>query len=109
MIATAPDILQRRAEALASELSDLGGAKVRVAEGHSVVGGGTFPGVELPGWTVRLARSVGAGDTSLLASALRGGDPPVAARVEDGEVVLDLRTVDPDDDELLVRRLREVL
>ena len=109
MIATAPDILQRRAEAIASELSDLGGAKVRVAEGHSVVGGGPFPGVELPGCTVRFARSVGAGDASLLAAALRGGNPPVAARVEDGEVVLDLRTVDPDDDGVLLRRLREVL
>ena len=109
MIATAPDILQRRAEAIASELSDLGGAKVRVAEGHSVVGGGPFPGAELPGCTVRFARSVGAGDASLLAAALRGGNPPVAARVEDGEVVLDLRTVDPDDDGVLLRRLREVL
>jgi L-seryl-tRNA(Ser) seleniumtransferase len=109
MITVAPDILQRRAEAIASEIPDVGGAQVRVAEGHSVVGGGTFPGVELPGWTVRLAREVGAGGASVLAAALRGGDPPVAARIEDGEVVLDLRTVDPDDDGLLARRLREVL
>tara|TARA_B100001123_G_scaffold119673_1_gene139248 strand:- start:4734 stop:6059 length:1326 start_codon:yes stop_codon:yes gene_type:complete len=48
MIATAPDILQRRAEAIASELSDLGGAKVRVAEGHSVVGGGRSRGSSCP-------------------------------------------------------------
>ena len=106
MIVTTPEVLHHRAEALASELSDIAGTKVRVAAGGSVVGGGTFPGIELPGWTVRLAR---AGDASELAGALRGGDPPVVGRVEDGEVVLDLRTVDPGDDGLLARRLREVL
>jgi L-seryl-tRNA(Ser) seleniumtransferase len=109
MIAADPEVLHQRAEALASELSDSGGAKVRVAEGGSVVGGGTFPGVELPGWTVRLERSKGAGDASALAAALRTGEPPVVGRVEDGEVVLDLRTVHPDDDALLARRLREAL
>ena len=109
MIATTPEVLHHRAEALASELSDVRGTKVRVAAGGSVVGGGTFPGVELPGWIVRLAPQEGAGDASELAAALRGGDPPVVARVEDGEVVLDLRTVDPGDDVLLARRLREAL
>jgi len=109
MIATTPEVLHHRAETLASELSDVRGTKVRVAAGGSVVGGGTFPGVELPGWTVRLAPQEGAGDASELAAALRGGDPPVVARVEDGEVVLDLRTVDPGDDVLLARRLREAL
>ena len=109
MIAATPEVLRNRAEALASELSDSGGAKVRVAEGGSVVGGGSFPGVELPGWTVRLAPRESAGDASALAGALRGGDPPVVGRIEDGEVVLDLRTVDPNDDELLARQLREAL
>ena len=109
MIAATPEVLRDRAESLASELSDSGGPKVRVAAGGSVVGGGTFPGVELPGWTVRLEPPEGAGDASALAAALRGGDPPVVGRVEDGEVVLDLRTVDPGDDGLLARRLREVL
>ena len=109
MIAATPEVLHHRAEALAGELSDVGGTKVRVAAGGSVVGGGTFPGVELPGWTVRLEPPEGAGDASALAAALRGGDPPVVGRVEDGEVVLDLRTVDPEDDGLLARRLREAL
>ena len=109
MIGEDPDVLRLRAEALARELSDVGGTKVHVAAGGSVVGGGTFPGVELPGWIVRISPAEGAGDASALAAELRSGDPPVVARVETGEVVLDLRTVDPDDDELLVRRLREAL
>ena len=109
MIGEDPDVLRLRAEALARELSDVGGTKVHVAAGGSVVGGGTFPGVELPGWIVRISPAEGAGDASALAAALRGGDPPVVARVETGEVVLDLRTVDSDDDALLVRHLREAL
>lgn len=109
MIAEDPEALRLRAESLAKELSDLDGIMVKVAAGGSVVGGGTFPGVELPGWTLRISPSEGAGDASALAAALRGGDPPVVVRVETGEVVVDLRTVAPDDDGLLARRMREAL
>jgi L-seryl-tRNA(Ser) seleniumtransferase len=62
--------------------------------GSGVVGGGTFPGVELPSWTVRIR----AGNPGDLARRLRAHDPPVVTRVEGEEVVLDPRTVDPDDD-----------
>jgi len=109
MIAATPEALHNRAKALARDLSDVYGTKVRVAAGVSVVGGGTFPGVELPGWTVRLGPPEGAGDASALSAALRSGAPPVVGRVEDGEVVLDLRTVNPGDDGLLARQLREIL
>ncbi|MSR36586.1 MAG: L-seryl-tRNA(Sec) selenium transferase [Gemmatimonadetes bacterium] len=111
MIAADPAELKARAQALASGVtaaSDGSGSTLRVAPGRSVVGGGTFPGVELPGWTVRVAPAAGI-DASAIATALRAGDPPVVARVEEGELVLDLRTVDPEDDALLARRLRESL
>src|SRR6185503_16921641 len=106
MIAADPDGLKRRAEALAGALAGAPRARVRVAAGSSMVGGGTFPGVELPGWTVRVAPVQGAPDASALAATLRAGDPPVVGRVEEGELVLDLRTVAPDDDGLLARLLR---
>ena len=111
MIAADPETLKTRARALADRLAGApAGARARVADGSSVIGGGTFPGVELPGPTVRVAPAAGdERDASALAAALRGGDPPVVARVEDGELVLDLRTVAPDDDAVLDRRLREVL
>jgi L-seryl-tRNA(Ser) seleniumtransferase len=109
MIAADPSALKQRAEALARALGEPKRATVRVAPGSSVVGGGTFPGVELPGWTVRVAPAAGAPDASAAAAALRAGDPPVVARVEEGELVLDLRTVAPDDDDLLARLLREWL
>jgi L-seryl-tRNA(Ser) seleniumtransferase len=109
MIATGPEELTGRAAALAAALGTPGGASVRVAAGSSVVGGGTFPGVELPGATVRVAPPDGAADASALAAALRAGDPPVVARVDEGELVLDLRTIAPEDDGLLARRVRETL
>jgi len=36
-----------------------------------------------------------------LASRLRASDPPIVARVEDGHVLLDLRTVFPEQDAVL--------
>jgi L-seryl-tRNA(Ser) seleniumtransferase len=109
MIAADAGALQDRADALARALAGSPGALVRIAPGSSVVGGGTFPGVELPGWTVRVAPAAGAPDAAELAAALRAGDPAVVARVEEGELVLDLRTVAPEDDALLARLLRETL
>jgi len=48
------------------------------------------------------------GDAAVLAG-LRAGDPPVVARAEHGRVVLDLRTVPPEQDELVARALRTAL
>jgi L-seryl-tRNA(Ser) seleniumtransferase len=81
--------------------------EVRVAEGVGVVGGGTSPGVELPTWTVRL--KLPEGSPRALAARLRAYHPPVVARVEHEEVVVDLRTVDPADDATVILALKETL
>jgi L-seryl-tRNA(Ser) seleniumtransferase len=62
-----------------------------VIEASSVPGGGSTPGLEIPSAGVALD-----GDHT---AALRRHDPPVIARVQDGRTVLDLRTVDPADDQ----------
>jgi L-seryl-tRNA(Ser) seleniumtransferase len=72
------------------------GAEVR--EGRSAVGGGSLPEVTLP--THVLALPVP--DADGLLAALRRGDPPVVGRIEDGRVVLDPRTVAPDEDGALL-------
>jgi L-seryl-tRNA(Ser) seleniumtransferase len=41
-----------------------------------------------------------------LSSILRAADPPIIARVEDGRVLLDLRTVFPEQDEAIVKTLK---
>ncbi|MEV5298027.1 L-seryl-tRNA(Sec) selenium transferase [Amycolatopsis methanolica] len=84
-----PVELRRRADALAERIP---GASV--VSCRSAVGGGGAPGVELPSVAVSLPES--------LAEPLRTGTPSVVGRVEHGRCVLDLRTVGPDEDELLL-------
>jgi L-seryl-tRNA(Ser) seleniumtransferase len=54
--------------------------------------------------TFVLALAPGGADRD--AARLRRGDPPVVARVEDGRLVLDPRTVLPGEDALVVSALR---
>jgi L-seryl-tRNA(Ser) seleniumtransferase len=90
MLAERPDALEPRARGVASSLREAGVA-CEVVETGSAVGGGTFPGVELPSCAVALT---GAGATAL-ARALRSGDPPVVGRIVDDVLLLDMRTVLP--------------
>jgi L-seryl-tRNA(Ser) seleniumtransferase len=103
MISLSPEELRDRSQAVAEELRDAG-LEVSVAEGSGVVGGGTYPEVPLPGWTLRIR--VPGMSSQEAARCLRRGEPPVVGRREDEEVVLDLRTVDPLDDPTLVDALR---
>jgi L-seryl-tRNA(Ser) seleniumtransferase len=64
----------------------------------AAVGGGGAPGVQLPSAGVSLPESY--------AVALRTGDPPVVGRLERGRCLLDLRTVPPENDELLAAAVR---
>ena len=87
-----------RADALAGTL---GGHAVRasVVDGVSTIGGGSAPGATLPTRLVRLAHA--ALSASAVEQRLRRLDPPVIARIDAGHVVLDLRTVLPEQDALL--------
>jgi len=104
MLAASLTGLEERAKALAQGVSGAQmGVGARAVEGQGVVGGGTFPGVKLPSWTVRVQiRGLSAKE---LAQRLRTQALPVVARVEEDEVVLDLRTVDPIDDPVLQEAL----
>jgi len=94
MIGMSLEEIDRRAHALANALRDAGHA-VEVIDGQSTVGGGSLPGETLP--TRLVALRVAAPDAYL--ARLRMGDPPVVARIHEGYVVFDMRTVM--DDELL--------
>jgi L-seryl-tRNA(Ser) seleniumtransferase len=80
-------------------------AGARVAEVRATVGGGSLPGETLPSRAVAID---GASPDRLLAR-LRAGTPAVVGRIEDGVVLLDLRTVDPADDEALAAALADAL
>jgi L-seryl-tRNA(Ser) seleniumtransferase len=106
MLTEDPATLESRARALADALDGASGVHAVVAAPTAGrVGGGTYPDVTVPGWGVRI--EVESADR--VATALRSGTPAVVARIEDGAVVLDVRTVPPDADGALLDALRGAL
>jgi L-seryl-tRNA(Ser) seleniumtransferase len=91
-------------DAMARRLGERIGPPARVVPTVSRVGGGALPLTELPGPAVALD-----GDPVALAAALRDGDPPVVARIHDGEVLLDPRTLAEDELESLADAARRAL
>jgi L-seryl-tRNA(Ser) seleniumtransferase len=104
MIATPVEELRVRAAVVAALVGDAGGA-VEVVDVRSAVGGGSLPGETLA--SVGLAVSGPSPDGIL--RRLRTGEPAVIGRIEADRVVLDLRTVEPADDEALAGALRRAL
>jgi L-seryl-tRNA(Ser) seleniumtransferase len=96
MIRLPAEAIRLRAEAVARQLP---GAEL--VEGASVIGGGSTPDQTLPTWLVALP-----GPAAALERALRAADPPVVARIEDGRLLLDLRTVFEDQEPALIAAVR---
>lgn len=82
--------LQTRAAVLAEKLSG------RVDDGHSTIGAGSVPGMTIPSPVVVLA------EEDHLFECLLRADQPVLARRETGSLVIDLRAVDPESDQMIV-------
>jgi L-seryl-tRNA(Ser) seleniumtransferase len=104
MIATAPRSLAARARRLATAL-DASGIQAEVIEVRSTVGGGSLPEETQPSFAV----AIGGAPATRLAHALRSADPPVIARIVDERVALDLRSVLPEDDDVLLRAVTGAL
>ena len=86
--------IDARARAVASALPRA--LQVAIIDGCSTIGGGSAPGSSLP--TRLVAFTHPAKSSDVLAASLRAQDPPIVARIENNHVVLDLRTVAPEDD-----------
>jgi L-seryl-tRNA(Ser) seleniumtransferase len=102
LLLTADD-LRPRAAAVAAAV----GPAASLCTGTSVAGGGSLPGEGLDSVLVEIDPAP-AGAAAVLAR-LRAGDPPVVARAERGRVVLDLRTVPPEQDAPVARALAAAL
>jgi L-seryl-tRNA(Ser) seleniumtransferase len=74
--------------------------KLELVPGQSVAGGGSTPGQTLDTWLLAVP-----GNARKIERTLRSGTPPVIARIEGDRVVLDLRTVFPEEEAELVRAL----
>jgi L-seryl-tRNA(Ser) seleniumtransferase len=99
--------LRRRAEALAAKLRQIPGVRADVRDDSAFVGGGSLPDLPLPAAIIAITAD-GTSDESL-AERLRGGTPAVLARVQDGRVLFDLRTVFESQEAPLVEAVRSAV
>ena len=106
MLTMGADEIRVRAEALAARLNAIDGWRAELRAGASAVGGGSAPGVELATWLVAIEKRGLTPDA--LEERLRRLTPPVVARIERDRVLLDLRTVVPDQDQTLLGLIASV-
>ncbi|MGA7907329.1 MAG: L-seryl-tRNA(Sec) selenium transferase [Candidatus Sulfotelmatobacter sp.] len=95
----------RRAEAVAAKAASPK-LKVELVDGESVIGGGAAPSSVLPTRLLAVACENLSADE--ISARLRSADPPIIARVEGGRVLLDLRTVFPEQDDLAAKALLRI-
>ena len=103
MIAATPEQVRTRANEWSVTLNQRRWKSCQVIPGRSTVGGGSLPGETLP--TYLLALTVTHPDQFL--KRLRSCQPPIIARLEEDHVVLDPRSVLPEQDETLLAGLLE--
>jgi L-seryl-tRNA(Ser) seleniumtransferase len=78
--------------------------KMELCDGESVIGGGAAPSAVLTTRLIALTHADLSADE--LSARLRASDPPVIARVEEGRVLLDLRTVFPEQESQLLQVMK---
>jgi L-seryl-tRNA(Ser) seleniumtransferase len=106
MLRTPAEEVRKRAEALRAKLEASPHLRAEVIAGESLVGGGSAPTATLPTFLLAItAQSLSADE---LAGQLRKSSPPIVARVEEGRVLLDLRTVFENEEDELARALLEI-
>jgi L-seryl-tRNA(Ser) seleniumtransferase len=105
MMRLSPEEIGRRAGEIAGKIRSSKLA-VEVLDGESVIGGGAAPSAVLP--TRLLGVHAEGLSADELAARLRRSNPPIIARVEEGRVLLDLRTVFSEQDENLTQVLSQI-
>jgi L-seryl-tRNA(Ser) seleniumtransferase len=107
MISAPESEIQARVSRLATALGQEN-IVAGVEPAQATIGGGSLPGETLPSWALVLSPTDGEG-VDALARSLRLGDPGIFGRIDRDRLLLDLRTVLPEDDEILLRSLRNSL
>jgi L-seryl-tRNA(Ser) seleniumtransferase len=132
MIAAHPEVLRQRAQHWATKLCEWGFQAETIA-GQSTIGGGSLPGETLPTTLLAISEGRGCQENSpgsailpttptpdqqapdqpitleRLAARLRTGEPPVVARIFRDRLLLDPRTILPEQDNALLDALRRAL
>ena len=93
--------IRARAERLVAGMREI---RAEVVPGNSVIGGGATPEQAIPTWLI----AISCANLAEFEERLRAGDPPVVARIEDDRVMLDLRTVLPEEEAEVGRKLSAI-
>jgi L-seryl-tRNA(Ser) seleniumtransferase len=108
MIAAPVEQLQARATSWRDVVALPGGVVASVEPAQSTIGGGSLPGETLPTCALALQSTRRSSSwASATAARLRAAPTPVVARIEADRVLLDPRTVLPDQDDAVVQALDE--
>jgi L-seryl-tRNA(Ser) seleniumtransferase len=117
MISAPLDVIRKRAENIKKEL-EKSGISIAINESESTVGGGSLPGETLPTIAISVQsfgtspqdKSVPSVDLSVgeQAKLFREQSPPMIGRIQDEKFVLDLRTVFPHQDELIINAIKNI-
>ena len=105
MIGVPADEVKARAKKWAEKI----GERASPVKAQSTIGGGSLPGETLPTWALAIECYGVDGGAEAIARRLREADNPVLGRIEDGRVLLDARTVLPDEDDALLKAVQSAL
>ncbi|MGB0583260.1 MAG: aminotransferase class V-fold PLP-dependent enzyme, partial [Limisphaerales bacterium] len=106
MMRSSCDELKKRAAEICDALSGVS-VKARVGEGKAQVGGGTLPRELIPSVTIDL--STDGKSAAELEALLRQADPPIVGYPSKKKLKLDLRTVFPAQDQILVEQIKRIV
>ena len=93
--------LDRRAKSWALSIDGF----AKVIDGESLIGGGSLPGASLPTRLIAIGNTKKPDMARKVAQALRLQETPIIGRISDNILLLDPRTVSPDEDEIVVSGL----
>jgi L-seryl-tRNA(Ser) seleniumtransferase len=96
--------LRKRAKRIKSELKDTG-SEIEIIETEAFAGGGSLPEESFPSIGIAIPDS----KVNRLAKHLRMNDPPIIGRIQEEKLVLDIRTIFPNEDQIVIEALKRAL
>jgi L-seryl-tRNA(Ser) seleniumtransferase len=103
MIATPIEDVEQRARQLADRLKLALGEKpveISVVPSTARTGGGSLPEVDLPSWAVSIRHRTLS--PQFMEEFLRSFEPPIIARIDEDQIIMDVRTLQKGDDEIIL-------
>jgi L-seryl-tRNA(Ser) seleniumtransferase len=106
MLALTADELERLARGVIEKVDQTGALKIELQSGESTVGGGAGPTSTLPTYLIAITH---AGKSAQeIEQQLRTSSPPIISRISEGKVLLDLRTVFPEQLPVVLQALQQL-